>query len=246
MIIYLCDDEGQILQDMAAGVRDMQPDSLVRCFEGSEALWEALGTEPCDVLCLDIDMPGTNGLELAGRMEQLDARPLLVFVTGHDELVYDSMKYHPFGFVRKAYFAEEMEKLLADCQEELESRERHFSFQSGAERVRLPLTEILFFESEGNYVKLFARAGEPYRFRDTLHSLEAALSHEGFIRIHKGFLVNQRAVRVLRGNEAQLEDGVCLPVGKSYMQGAKSRLMRYMAGKAGEMESGVGGMAKNE
>ncbi len=231
MRIFLCDDEGQILQAMAAEVGRMQPDCQVRCFEGSSELWEALKEERCDVLCLDIDMPGMSGLELADKMEGLAARPLLVFVTGHDELVYDSLKYHPFGFVRKGYFAEEMDRLLRDCKEELAGRDRHFSFQSGAGRVRLPLSEILFFESDGNYVKLAVRAGEPYRFRDTLHALEAALSGDGFIRIHKGFLVNQRAVRVLRGNEAELENGIRLPIGKSYAQETRSRLMRYMAAK---------------
>lgn len=231
MRIFLCDDEGQILQAMAAEVGRMQPDCQVRCFEGSSELWEALKEERCDVLCLDIDMPGMSGLELADKMEGLASRPLLVFVTGHDELVYDSLKYHPFGFVRKGYFAEEMDRLLRDCKEELAGRDRHFSFQSGAGRVRLSLSEILFFESDGNYVKLAVRAGEPYRFRDTLHALEAALSGDGFIRIHKGFLVNQRAVRVLRGNEAELENGIRLPIGKSYAQETRSRLMRYMAAK---------------
>lgn len=229
MRIYLCDDERQILQDMAVRMRSMQPGSRVRCFERSKDLWATLKAECCDVLCLDIDMPEISGLELAARMEELAARPLLVFVTGHDELVYDSLKFHPFGFVRKAYFAEEMEKLLMDCEEELGSRERNFFFQSGTERVRLPMQEILYFESDGNYVKLFVRTGEPYRFRDTLYSLEAALSAYGFIRIHKGFLVNQKAVRVLRGNEAELGNGICLPIGKSYAQETRNRLMRYMA-----------------
>lgn len=231
MRIFLCDDEGQILQAMAAEVGKMQPDCQVRCFEGSKELWQVLRQERCDVLCLDIDMPGMSGLELADKMEELAVRPLLVFVTSHDELVYDSLKYHPFGFVRKGYFTEEMDRLLKDCKEELAGRDRHFSFQSGAERVRLPLSEILFFESDGNYVKLAAREGEPYRFRDTLHALEAALSGDGFIRIHKGFLVNQRAVRVLRGNEAEMENGVRLPIGKSYARETRSRLMRYMAAK---------------
>ena len=163
MRIYLCDDERQILQDMAGKVRGMQPGSRVRCFERSGELWAALQAERCDVLCLDIDMPEMSGLELAVKMEELAVRPLLIFVTSHDELVYDSLKFHPFGFVRKAYFAEEMEKLLEDCAEELGSRERHFFFQSGAERVRLSLQQILYIESDGNYLKLFARPGEPYR-----------------------------------------------------------------------------------
>lgn len=231
MRIFLCDDERQILQNMAAEMGKMQPDCQVRCFGGSRELWQALGQERCDVLCLDIDMPGMNGLELADKIEKLAARPLLVFVTSHDELVYDSLRYHPFGFVRKGRFAEEMGRLLKDCKEELAGRDRDFSFQSGAERVRLPLSEILFFESDGNYVKMVVREGEPYRFRETLYALEAALSGDGFIRIHKGFLVNQRVVRVLRGNEAELENGVRLPIGKSYAQETRSRLMRYMAAK---------------
>lgn len=236
MRIYLCDDERQMLQNMAVKVQNMHPGSQVRCFERSTDLWEALRTGRCDVLCLDIDMPEMNGLELAARMEELAARPLLVFVTNHDELVYDSLQFHPFGFVRKAYFEEEMEKLLKDCEEELGSRERNFVFHSGAERVKLPLSEILYFESEGNYVRLSVREGESYRFRDTLYSLETALYGEGFIRLHKGFLVNQKAVRILRGNEAELENGTCLPIGKSYAQTARSRIMRYMASSGDDGE----------
>lgn len=228
MRLYMCDDEKTILREMAAWVRNRRPDCQIRLFERSADLWEALKKECCDVLCLDIDMPGMSGLELAGRMEKLTERPLLVFVTGHDELVYDSLKYHPFGFVRKTYFEEEMARLLSDCEEELDGRERHFTFQSGAERVRLSLGEILFFESDGNYVKLIRRDGGQHRFRDTLYALEAALSGDGFIRIHKGFLVNQRAVRILRGSEAELDGGVCLPIGKSYGEAARRRLMRYM------------------
>ncbi|MCM1044969.1 MAG: LytTR family DNA-binding domain-containing protein [Candidatus Gastranaerophilales bacterium] len=235
MRIYLCDDEKQILQDMATKIQVMQPDSLVKCYEKSLDLWESLRTERCDVLCLDIDMPQISGLELAALMDKLEAKPLLVFVTSHDELVYDSLKFHPFGFVRKAYFAEEMEKLLTDCAEELESRERYFSFQSGAERIKLPLSEILFFESEGNYVKLAVKSGEIYRFRDTLYSLEAALSGNGFVRIHKGFLVNQRTIRTIRGNEITLEEGTCLPIGKSYASSARRRLIRYMTAAEGDI-----------
>ena len=58
--------------------------------------------------------------------------------------------------------------------------------------------------------------------------MENSFGNQGFIRIHKGFLVNQSAVRIMSGDEAHLTDGTVLPIGKTYGDEAKSRFMRYM------------------
>lgn len=159
----------------------------------------------------------------------MEKRPLLAFVTSHDELVYDSLQFHPFGFVRKDHMDAELEKLLKDCEKELSGRERHFCFQAAGARVKLSTGDILYFEAEGNYLKLYTPE-ECYRFRETLAAVEAALSGSGFVRIHKGYLVNQAAVKVLRANEALLVNGVCIPIGRSYAETVKKELMRYMLG----------------
>ncbi|MBQ5331897.1 MAG: LytTR family transcriptional regulator, partial [Oscillospiraceae bacterium] len=54
------------------------------------------------------------------------------------------------------------------------------------------------------------------------------LSDSGFIRIHKGFLVNQAAVKMLTSDEAELINGTRIPIGRSYSETAKKQLMRYM------------------
>ena len=84
----------------------------------------ALEKDGCDLLLLDIDMPEMNGMEIAKCLTDLLQKPLLVFVTSHDELVYDSLLYHPFGFIRKAYLEQELEKILSDCKREIASREK--------------------------------------------------------------------------------------------------------------------------
>lgn len=227
MKIFICDDEPKILSDISSKVRSALPEAAVSEFTSGNALLEAITEDNCDILLLDIDMPEISGLDIAARLTALANKPLLVFVTSHDELVYDSLQFHPFGFVRKGYLDKELPRILADCVAELHSRGKHFCFHTASADVKLPLDEILYFESDGNYLKLFSKDKE-YRFRDTLSAVENTLSDNGFIRIHKGFLVNQAAVKILTSDEAELINGTKIPIGRSYSETAKKQLMRYM------------------
>lgn len=248
--VYICDDEPEILRYLSENVKNILQDCEIVFFLDGHSLLEKI--DKCDILLLDIDMPDITGLDIAGRLSNMGKQPLLVFVTSHDELVYDSLKFHPFGFVRKSHMAEELAGLLTDCVKKLSVRKRHFCFQSAGAQRKLPLQDILYFEAEGNYLKLFVRegnflhgdgaaagfskgtgknSGEMFcHFRETLGNVEAALSGDGFVRIHKGFLVNQAAVQSLGVDEVVLWDGVRIPVGRSYAKDAKRRLMKWMLG----------------
>ena len=227
MRIYICDDEPQILKMISEKVKAILPDSKITEFTDSRRLLGNLQQEGCELLLLDIDMPEKTGLDIAGWLDRLMHKPLLVFVTSHDELVYDSLMFHPFGFIRKNCLDEELEKVLRDCEKELSQKEKYFSFKSGNENVRLKISEIHYLESEGNYLKLYAEK-EMYRIRDTIASVEEELSEKGFIRFHRGFLVNQQAVKILRVDEAEIVTGERIPIGRNYAETAKKRLMRYM------------------
>ena len=229
MKIAVCDDEIPILEDMATEIQRLIPNGSVATFTDGMVLLESLSSGEWDILLLDIDMPGLDGLEIAAWLGEGDCRrtPMLVFVTGHDELVYDSLKFHPFGFIRKSHFREEIGGLLQDCEKALQEKDRCFTFKSGAENVRIRLAEILYFEGDGNYLRLVTQ-GKEYRFRDTVGAVESVLAAQGFIRLHRGFLVNQEAVRVLGPEEAELVSGEKLPIGRSYGEAARKRLLEYM------------------
>ena len=227
MQIFICDDEPQMLTDIAKKVMECLPDSNVRAFSSGLELLHCQKIETCDILLLDIDMPDITGLEIARHLASREKRSLLLFVTSHDELVYDSFQYHPFAFIRKSCFDMEIMAALTDCLHELEHRERHFCFRAEGNRVCLFLTDILYFEAEGNYLKLFSKTGQ-YRFRSTITSVENTLTDCGFIRIHKGFLINQAAVRLFGAEKVELSEGTTLPIGKSYTKKAREQFLRYM------------------
>lgn len=227
MRIYLCDDEEKMREEIGLAVSGCLSAAEISFFSDGKELLDRLVQEACDVLLLDIDMPELSGMEVAAQLAELPKKPLLVFVTGHDELVYESFRYHPFGFVRKQFLDKELHKVLLDCAKEFEQEKRHFNFRCEGKEVCLLLSELLYFESEGNYLKVYTER-EEYRFRSTITAVERALKRDGFIRLHKGFLVNQSAIRLFGTEAVELTDGRSLPVGKTYAEEAKQQFVRYL------------------
>ena len=58
--------------------------------------------------------------------------------------------------------------------------------------------------------------------------MEATLKDEGFLRIHKGFLVNQTNIRLFGTDSLELTEGKSLPLGKTYAEEARQQFMRYL------------------
>ncbi len=227
MKVFICDDEEKMAARLADYIHSRLGEGSVTTYTDSTDLWQTMQTKNCDVLFLDIDMPKMTGLDIAALISGMACKPLVVFVTSHDELVYDSLKFHPFGFIRKSCMEQELDALLRDCEEALRGRHIFFSFRTAEGSTKLPLEEILYLEAEGNYIRLYAASGT-YQFRDTMQAVERELEDKGFIRVHKGFLVNQAAVRVLGSKEIELVDGTRVPIGRNYGENAKKRILRYM------------------
>jgi len=214
-------------EEIGAVVKRVLPEAEVCLFADGNSLIKKLKEKNCDILLLDIDMPELSGMEVAAYLTELEQKPLLVFVTNHDELVYESFRYHPFGFVRKQFLEKELEKTIADCVKELEQGNKHFNFRTEGKEVCLLLAEISYFESEGNYLKVHT-ADEVYRFRSTITAIENMLKKDGFIRVHKGFFVNQSAIRLFGNGSVELSTGEEIPIGKTYLEEAKQQFMRYL------------------
>ena len=229
--IAVCDDEARVLADISEQIAQAfaERNCAVELFQtvDSFALLQRMKDENFDVLFLDIDMPRLNGMDIAQALIDGGSQTLLVFVTSHDALVYQSFQYHPFGFIRKSYFAEEIGAVVAGILDERQKRNAFFTFQSHDGLCRVPLSDIFYFESESNYICLHGTS-RMYRFRGTLSALESEWGARGFIRTHKGFLVNQQHVFAIKGDEIQLDNGELLPIGRSNRENVKKMILRYM------------------
>jgi len=225
MKIAVCDDETKILEDIKGIILKLYPGDDVNHFSSGEEFLES-GEKP-DVLLLDIDMPGMSGMDVASSLADEETDTLIVFVTAHDELVYDSFKYHPFAFVRKTYLQDELSGVLKDCRLKIDKKNKHYVFKTGSETVSLSLDEILYFESLANYLTIKTKTLE-YKTRSTISGVEIELGKNDFLRIHKGFLVNLEHVKTVKTDELLLDNDETLPIGKSYSEEARKVILKYM------------------
>lgn len=226
--IVVCDDEETILKDMGRVIeeeflkRDVGIQSVF--LPDARQLLEYLKRERVDVLFLDIDMPYINGMEIASFIQERNLPVLLIFVTSQDTLVYQTFRYQPFGFIRKSVFRDEIGEVAERVVTKLERIQDAIVWQQSGESVIVKLKDIIYLESDLNYVNVITE-DKTYRFRDTLTNLEGRLEPKGFIRIHKGFMVNGDKVHILKADRIQMEDGTFLPVGRSYGEAVKKKLM---------------------
>ncbi len=229
--IAICDDEEVILNGMTEKIKkafnEKKTESKVFSTSSSVELLSYLESNPIDVLFLDIDMPKINGMEIAQKLLNEELNTLLIFVTNQEALVYEAFRYHPFGFIRKNFFDSMLEEQVQTILEELAKRNDTFSFKTGEGIYRLKLSQIIYFESESNYVKIHSTEGE-FRFRGTLTALQNQLSRNGFIRVHKGFLVNQEHIYSIQADEIKLSDGLMVPMSRLNKEAVKAKIMRYM------------------
>lgn len=229
--IAICDDEPKMLRDLSDTITSTLSEFNVTAeyyvTQDAEELLEYMRKANIDILFIDIDMPKYSGLEIADYLQHHDYKGLLVFVTSHDELVYQSFQYHPFGFIRKSHFNHEIQKVISDALKVLYDSQDTISIRISGETIIIKLADIMYFEAQLNYVGVYT-IDNVYRYRESLGILEEQFSAKGFIRIHKGFLVNQKFIHAIRYDEVELSSGSLLPIGRTNRENVRNMLMKYM------------------
>lgn len=244
--IAICDDEKEILKKISEKIKSVfqQKDIQATYYEinDSRVLMELLQKENMDVLFLDIDMPYLNGMDIAGYINEQGLHTILVFVTSHDALVYQTFAYRPFGFIRKSYIEEEIDELTERIEKEFIDRKQELILAKGTEIVRILINDIVYIESEGNYLNIYIYKNYPeqlametkecksyvIKYRETMTNMEKELVHKGFIRCHKGYLVNGNYIEKFKSSEIEInykEETKLIPVGRSYEKDVRKKML---------------------
>lgn len=226
--LAICDDERKFCESICVWVQKiLGNETAVQMYTDPKCCLEDLRQEMYDIVLLDIDMPELSGMEIAAAIQEQERKPILIFVTSQDFFVYESFRYHPFGFIRKDYIQEELERVLREAKAKWESSTKRYTFRCDNKVVSLLLQDILYIEAKGNYLEIHGR-DRIHRVRETLAAAQEKLASCGFVRIHKGYLVNQEAVYTVGADTCLLTDETELPIGRSYRENARETLMRYM------------------
>lgn len=229
--IVICDDECEILKKIEkrikTGFKQSGIPAVYTVLTDSRELVKVLDSKPVDILFLDIDMPYFGGMEIAKMITDRGYKTLLVFVTSHDALVYQTFAYRPFAFIRKSYFEEEADGVIGRLERELIALREELIIQKGQEVIKIPIDDICYMESEGNYINIRTVDGSE-KYRNTLAKIEEELAGKNFVRCHKGYLVNVKYIKRVRNSEIEMMAGMIIPIGRSYEKDVKYRILEIM------------------
>ena len=160
-----------------------------------------------DLLILDIEMPGMDGLTLKDRLQNGSSQMRVIFVTSHDEMAEEAFGQYVIGFVRKELLTIKLTRYLALAvtllgKDVLIERTYHSR-------------DITKIHSEREYCNLHFKDGKTALVRSSLRELEELLREADFVRIHRAWLINLRYVDKLVTTQVLIQ-GEELSVSRSY------------------------------
>ncbi len=214
--VLIVDDEPLARLRLAQLVREVgaagEPAvEVVGALGDAQAVLHWLAQAAADVLLLDIQMPGLDGIALAARLQALPRPPAVVFITAHAEHALRAFELEATDYLTKPVRRERLQAALARVARRLfpaggaaVAAEPVIVVSERGRLVRVPLAEVLYLKAELKYVTL-RTARHSYVLDEALADLEQRLG-EPFLRVHRNAVVAKSAVRALE-HRASEEEG---------------------------------------
>lgn len=189
----LVDDERPALDELEYVLSKMGGITIVATFDNAYEALEYVKNDPPEVLFLDIDMPGINGVEFAQSVRKNNLDTAIIFATAYDHYAINAFDVDATDYILKPYDEIRIISAIEKVKKKVKPKERKtlnkLPLWQGDRIVMVDVDEILFCQMDGGDINIVT-AEKKYRIHDTLSSLEDKLPHEKFFRTHRAFIVN--------------------------------------------------------
>ena len=218
--VLIVDDEALARERLARLLERIGGVSVVGEAENARTALARIATLTPDVVLLDVEMPGMNGLELAAT----PGIPPIIFTTAHVQFAADAFDLEAVDFLPKPVRAERLERALERAKRRIASGAsvsrapaRSLAVHDAGTIRFVDAARVAVFRARDKYTE-FVLDGNELLVRESLDALEARLG-DGFVRAHRSALVRTDAVRELAADKdgallVRLADGTCVEVSR--------------------------------
>lgn len=231
----IVDDEPPA-RELLRGYAARRPElTLLGEAEDGEAAVELIRRVEPELVFLDVQMPGFDGFEVVAQLESLHVSPRVVFVTAYDRHAVRAFEVNAVDYLLKPVSQERFDRavdrgleaaagprpVFASLLEDVTRlAPQRLLIRDRGRIMLLPVASVDRLESEGDYVRVHT-GGKSHLIEKTLSDMEALLAPHGFVRIHRGAMVNIERVKELYAEGSGryrliLVDGTELMVSRSY------------------------------
>ena len=180
-----------------------------------------------DILLLDVEMPGMNGMELAKTLRSRSETAQIIFITGFPDYISQGYDVSALHYLLKPVDPEKLFEVLSRaakaCGEKGEPET--VVFRAGTENIKLRVCDIEYIAALGHTTAVKA-GGKTYDLSISISEAEKMLG-DGFIRCHRSYIVGLRYVSSVSGDSVTLDDGTKIPVSRSMRKTVAEEFIRY-------------------
>ena len=174
-----------------------------------------------DIAFLDIDMPGMNGLEMAGRIHK---HTFVVLVTAHDKYALQAFEKGAVDYLLKLVSYDKFTGSVKKIQNIIAKKtkgpqEDGFFYIRGiykGEFIHINPADLIYVEARPQHRVLLVTTKGNHVTSLTIKALELMLNEEHFMRVHKSNLINMRCIQRVDSNELRMSDESVVPIGRTY------------------------------
>ena len=218
--IAICDDDEQDRKELEHCCQRLSTEKIActyDCYASGELFLQAITAKPdrYDILRLDVEMEGMDGIEIKDRLEAMGQKVRILFITNHDSYSRDAYGEKVYDYLTKPVEYRRLEKDIERILKSMALEERFEILQNPAGFHKVPWKKIKYIKASGKYVYFYLlKAAENERettvFDERSYSFwSKRMDPEQFIEAKKGLLINLENVKkISRQNESILfEDG---------------------------------------
>ncbi len=233
MRIAVCDDDKEIRDMFAEKIGKLYPNAALSLFRSGDELFMSAG-EP-DILLLDIQMPGKNGMETAKELRRKSKNTIIIFVSALDDFVFQAFDVGAFHYLVKPFDEKKFAEVLQNAVKQFEERKKpeyadrkeelpSLMITTGGQHITVRLEEIVYAEVYDRKVILHT-VDSDIEYYGKMKELEKKAGDD-FYRTHRSFLVNFGFIRKYDATTVYLENGQALMAKQNYSEFVKQYL-RY-------------------
>lgn len=230
----VCDDNktdaGYVTELLAEWAKERGCVMPVKCFPSAESfLFHYAENKAWDILLLDIEMDGTDGVTLAKKVRQEDENLQIVFITGYPDYIGEGYEVAALHYLMKPVDRKKLFPVLDRAVANLQKHNRAVVFPVDGEEVKVPVEAVQYVEAFSHKVSVVTQKGI-YELRKPLSEMEALLG-KGFVRCHRSYLVGLHFVAGLSKNKVTLDNGTELPLSRSSAAMVHRVFIEYYTGE---------------
>ena len=185
----------------------------ILCFEKEGDMIHSLKENSFDLIFLGVCLTHMEGFLVAEQVHLMHKDTEIIFISDDKDLVYKSLDFKPFAFIPKAHLEEKIFEVLSKYIKKRASESKRVDLPTPTGKSSILVERVSHIESLGHYLNVVSPDGK-IKIRDNIEKWNKELESDGFLRIHRSYLVNQRYIDRLCPDGIVLTTGEILPLAR--------------------------------